>query len=60
MGNLSGSEPGYSGFNPVSEPVQKPRTQPYLEPVRGRTTVFQVRTIWRNEESFGQRRRRGS
>ena len=45
MGNLSGSEPGYNGFNPDPEPVRKPRTQLYLEPVRRHTTVFHVRTI---------------
>ena len=49
MGNLSGSELGYNGFNPHPEPVQKPRTQLYLEPVHRHTTIFQVRIIWRNE-----------
>ena len=58
MGNLSSSQPGYNDFNLVPEPVQKPGTQLYLEPVRRRTTVFQVWTIWRDVESFGRRRRR--
>ena len=41
MGNFSGFELDYNGFNLVPEPIRKPRTQLYLEPVRRRTTVFQ-------------------
>ena len=40
MGNLSGSEPGYNDFNLVPEPVRKPGTQLYLEPVRFRREQY--------------------